>query len=160
MKWGAPRAFFAERCADTEDEREWMSGEVLYAHYRRRCFRADERPLGRERFQADLDRRTKGRSSEINGAVIYPLEILDEEDWGASNTRGRRPSSSAPPRIRPLLRVLKAQAYRDSPLPVGALVRWLEPTWSEKKCLARGDLVVEWQGVRRYIKSDAAEVVD
>lgn len=157
MKWGNPSDFFAERCVDTDYEREWMSGETLYAHYRRRCFRCDVRALGFERFRTALERRTQGVVEEVNGYVIYPLEILDEEHWELA---GRSTPSEEPARTRASLRVLVTQAYHDVPLPAGEVVKWLEPTWAEKQRLDRDDLVVEWRGTRRYIKRSAAEVAD
>lgn len=157
MKWGDPRDFFAERCADTEDEREWMSGDTLYAHYRRRCFRCGVRALGLGRFRAALERRTEGVVEEVHGHIIYPLEILDEEHWELAEGP---PTTQEPTRARASLRVLVTQAYRDVPMPAGEVVRWLEPTWGEKQRLEPDDLVVEWRGARRYIKSRAAEVVD
>ena len=135
-----------------------MSGETLYAHYRRRCYREGERALGSERFRSALERRTQGVVEEVNGFVIYPLVILDEEGWSRPGVPEAQVVAAV--RRRPLLRVLVTQSYRGAPLPAGEVVAWLEPSWAEKQRLEVDDVVVEWRGVRRYIKSHAAEVVD
>jgi hypothetical protein len=143
--------------------------KVLWVHYVLWCRATGKRWANKKRVREQLHALNVPREDPVEGSKheFYLLQLL-ETPLGQKTVKR---AVSKGPTVKGYVRVERElQFYGASNVPVGTRLSWLWPTEAERERLAaqtgRGpgssvatQIVVEWEGRRRYVPSQDVEML-
>lgn len=137
--WADVKRFVVEHCEPTTRSEDAIAETVLYAHFRKRAFLADESAVSEGEFRKRLAKLRKpvGEHRGVALYALWPLNVIAPPKRGASRQ----------PRARGEVELLVDVRFSDGTAPAGTVTTW-QP--SEKV----GRVQVVWQGKRREIAAD------
>lgn len=166
QQWANPRHFVEQRTRAAEDEWEHTAKETIHAHYRRWAWLSERRPVREQTLVKYLEQECAGAELvELNGHRMFPLFLIDAEQEREKTSPRLREDLT---RKRGQVRVVEALLFCNGEMQVGLVLDWMVPTKLEERDLSddykrqfKGHntsasfIVVDWQGQRRRIPSDA-----